>query len=81
MGRAHPRTERDTLGTYENLRGRHDDVRDSDYNDALVRLERTKTRRPGESHPWVVGKEEVGKYLTVVQECARAWLAIGDGRP
>ena len=51
------------------------------YNNALERLERTKERKPGEPHPWVVGKEEVSQYLTVVQECAKAWLAIGEGRP
>ena len=53
----------------------------TEYNDALARLERTKERKPGEPNPWVVGKDEVGKYLTVVQECAKSWLAIGDGHP
>jgi metallo-beta-lactamase class B len=51
------------------------------YNDALVRFERTKARKPGEPHPWVVGKAEVRKYLTVAEECAKSWLAIEDGRP
>src|SRR5665213_1900593 len=53
----------------------------TEYNDAMARLERTKERKPGEPNPWVVGKDEVGKYLTVVQECAKSWLAIGEGRP
>ncbi len=53
----------------------------TEYNDALARLERTKARRPGEPNPWVVGKGEVRNYLTVVQECAKSWLAIGEGRP
>src|ERR1051326_5293874 len=53
----------------------------TEYNDALNRLERTKARKAGEPHPWIVGKVEVEKYLTVVEECAKAWLAIGDGRP
>lgn len=53
----------------------------TEYNDALNRLERTKARKPGEPNPWVVGKAEVEKYLTVVQECAESWLAIGNGRP
>jgi metallo-beta-lactamase class B len=53
----------------------------TEYNDALTRLERTKARKPGEPNPWVVGKAEVGKYLTVVEECAKSWLAIGEGRP
>ena len=53
----------------------------TEYNDALARLDRTKARKPGEPNPWVVGKAEVGKYLTVVQECAKSWLAIDEGHP
>lgn len=56
-------------------------VNHTEYNDALARFERTKARKPGEANPWVVGKAEVQNYLTVVQECAKSWLAIGDGRP
>ena len=56
-------------------------VNHTEYNDALARFERTKTRKAGESNPWVVGKAEVRNYLTVVQECAKSWLAIGEGRP
>ena len=55
-------------------------VNHTDYNDALTRFERTKARKAGEPHPWVVGKAEVQKYLTVVEECAKSWLAISDGR-
>ena len=53
----------------------------TEYNDALARLARTKERKPGEPNPWVVGKPEVQKYLTVVEECAKSWLAIDEGRP
>jgi metallo-beta-lactamase class B len=53
----------------------------TEYNDALGRLERTKARKPGEPNPWVVGKPETQKYLTVVEECAKSWLAISEGRP
>jgi metallo-beta-lactamase class B len=53
----------------------------TEYNDALARLDRTKARKPGEPNPWVVGKPEVRKYLTVVEECAKSWLAIEEGRP
>src|SRR5580765_3163183 len=56
-------------------------VNHTEYNDALNRFERTKARKAGEPNPWIVGKDEVQKYLTVVEECAKAWLAIGDGRP
>ena len=53
----------------------------TEYNDALARLDRTRARKPGEPNPWVVGKPEVKKYLTVVEECAKSWLAIDEGRP
>ena len=56
-------------------------VNHTDYNDALNRFERTKARKEGEPNPWIVGKGEVEKYLTVVEECAKSWLAIGNGRP
>jgi metallo-beta-lactamase class B len=53
----------------------------TEYNDALNRLERTKARKEREPNPWIVGKHEVETYLTVVEECAKSWLAIGEGRP
>jgi metallo-beta-lactamase class B len=53
----------------------------TEYNDALNRFERTKARKASDPNPWIVGKGEVEKYLTVVEECAKAWLAIGEGRP
>jgi metallo-beta-lactamase class B len=56
-------------------------VNHTDYNDALNRFERTKNRKAGEAHPWIVGKAEVQTYLNVVEECAKSWLAIGNGRP
>src|SRR6185295_4966916 len=85
-------TSREMLQSYISNAGRFMDiaggagadviiVNHTEYNDALARFERTKARKPGEPHPWVVGKTEVRNYLTVVQECAKSWLAIGDGRP
>lgn len=53
----------------------------TEYNDALNRLEKTRNRKAGEPNPWVVGKPEISKYLTVVGECAKSWLAIDEGRP
>ena len=32
-------------------------------------------RRPGDPHPYVIGTDGVGRYLTVAEECARAELA------
>jgi metallo-beta-lactamase class B len=85
-------TSKEMLQSYISNAGRFLDIADgsgadviianhTEYNDALARFERTNARRPGESNPWVVGKTEVENYLTVVQECAKSWLAIGDGRP
>jgi metallo-beta-lactamase class B len=53
----------------------------TEYNDALARMERTRARKAGDPNPWIVGKGEVDNYLTVVEECAKSWLAIGAGRP
>jgi len=85
-------TSKEMLQSYISNAGRLLDIADgagadviignhTEYNDALARLEQTKARKPGDSNPWVVGKPEVRKYLTVVQECAKSWLAIGEGRP
>ena len=85
-------TSKEMLQSYISNAGRFKDIADgsgadviivnhTEYNDALARFERTKARKPGEPNPWVVGKTEVQNYLTVVQECAKSWLAIGDGRP
>jgi metallo-beta-lactamase class B len=85
-------TSKEMLQSYISNAARFKDIADgtgadviignhTEYNDALTRLEQTKARKPGEPNPWVVGKAEVRKYLTVVQECAKSWLAIDDGRP
>jgi len=85
-------TSREMLLSYISNAGRFLDIVDgsgadviignhTEYNDALARFGRTKARKPGEPNPWVVGKTEVRNYLTVVEECAKSWLAIGDGRP
>ena len=85
-------TSKEMLQSYISNAGRMLDLADgagadviignhTEYNDALARLEQTKARQPADPNPWVVGKTEVRNYLTVVQECARSWLAIDDGRP
>jgi metallo-beta-lactamase class B len=85
-------TSKEMLQSYISNAGRLLDIADgagadviignhTEYNNALEKLELTKARKPGDANPWVVGKPEVRKYLTVVQECAKSWLAIGEGRP
>jgi metallo-beta-lactamase class B len=85
-------TSKESLQSYISNAGRMQDIaggsgadviigNHTEYNDALARLEQTKERKPGEPNPWVVGKTEVRNYLTVVEECAKSWLAIDNGRP
>jgi metallo-beta-lactamase class B len=85
-------TSKEMLQSYISNAGRMQDIaggngadviigNHTEYNDALARLEQTRARQPGEPNPWVVGKTEVRNYLTVVQECAKSWLAIDNGRP
>jgi metallo-beta-lactamase class B len=85
-------TSKEMLQSYISNASRFKDIADgagadviignhTEYNDALARLDRTKALKAGEPNPWVVGKAEVGKYLTVVQECAKSWLAIDEGHP
>ncbi len=85
-------TSKEMLQSYISNAGRFKDIAEgsgadviignhTEYNDALARFERTKVRKAGEPNPWVVGKAEVLNYLTVVQECAKSWLAIDNGRP
>jgi metallo-beta-lactamase class B len=84
-------TSKEMLESYISNANRFKDISDgsgadviignhTEYNDALNRFERTKARKQGEPNPWVVGKGEVQTYLTVVEECAKSWLAIGNGR-
>ena len=53
----------------------------TEYNDAITKLAQLKARLPGDPHLWVIGKEGVRRYLTVAQQCGKAYLAIAEGRP
>ena len=52
----------------------------TEYNEAINRLAKLKERKPGEPNVWVIGKDEVEKYLTVASECAKSYQAIANGR-
>ena len=39
---------------------------------STTKLLKLSTRKPGEPHPYVIGTDAVGRYLTVASECARA---------
>jgi hydrogenase maturation protein HypF len=45
------------------------------YDGSTTKLPALEGRRPGSPHPYVIGTESVGRYLTVAAECARAGLA------
>jgi metallo-beta-lactamase class B len=45
------------------------------YDRTNTNLPALAKRKPGDRHPYVIGAEAVGRYLTVAEECARAALA------
>src|SRR5688500_19259313 len=46
------------------------------YDGSKTKLPAVKARKPGDRHPYVTGKDSVRNYLTVVNECAQAAIAI-----
>jgi metallo-beta-lactamase class B len=44
----------------------------TNYDGSTTKLPAMATRKPGDPHPYVVGQETVGRYLTVAEECAKA---------
>jgi metallo-beta-lactamase class B len=47
----------------------------TDYDGSKEKLPALAARSPGAPHPYVVGADSVGRYLTVAEECALAALA------
>ena len=47
----------------------------TNFDGSKTKIPALASRRPGAPHPYVVGAEAVGRYLTVAEECARAGLA------
>ncbi len=45
------------------------------FDGSKTKLPALAQRKPGEPHPYVIGKDGVQRYLTVVDECAQAGLA------
>jgi metallo-beta-lactamase class B len=45
------------------------------FDGSKTKIPALATRKAGEPHPYVIGKDAVGRYLTVVDECAQAGLA------
>jgi metallo-beta-lactamase class B len=46
----------------------------TNFDGSKTKLPAMATRKPGDPHPYVVGTDSVGRYLTVAEECAKAGL-------
>jgi len=44
----------------------------SEFDAAVTRIKMLAARKPGEPHPYELGKEAVARYFTVTSECAQA---------
>jgi metallo-beta-lactamase class B len=51
------------------------------FDGSKTKLPALAQRKPGDPHPYVIGKEAVQRYLTVVDECAQAGLAHAQQQP
>ena len=47
----------------------------TNFDGSKTKLPALATRQPGDPHPYVIGTDAVGRYLTVAHECAQAALA------
>src|SRR5438132_8290806 len=46
----------------------------TNFDGSKTKLPALAKRKPGDPHPYVIGNESIKRYLTVVQECAKAGL-------
>jgi metallo-beta-lactamase class B len=44
----------------------------SEFDYATTKIKLMAARKPGEPHPYEIGKDAVGRYFTVTEECAQA---------
>ena len=44
----------------------------TEFDSAVPKIRMHASRKPGEPHPFDLGKEAVGRYFTVTGECAQA---------
>ena len=47
----------------------------TEFDSASIKAQLMGLRKPGEANPFVIGGESVGRYLTVMAECAKAQIA------
>jgi metallo-beta-lactamase class B len=43
----------------------------SEFDNAVTKIRLMAARRPGEPHPYTIGREAVGRYFKVTEECAQ----------
>jgi metallo-beta-lactamase class B len=48
----------------------------SEFDDAVAKIARLATRKAGEPHPFLPGRDSVRRYMTVVEEVGRAGLVM-----
>ncbi len=48
----------------------------TNYDGSKEKLPALQRRKPGDQNPYVVGKEDVQRYLAVADECAKAGLLV-----
>jgi metallo-beta-lactamase class B len=53
----------------------------TDFDGTKVKAPALALRRPGQPHPYVIGKDGVSRYMTIAAECARAALINLDVKP
>jgi metallo-beta-lactamase class B len=44
----------------------------SEFDSAITKIRMLPSRKPGEPHPFEIGKEAVARYFVVTGECAQA---------
>jgi metallo-beta-lactamase class B len=53
----------------------------SEFDDAFLKAHTAASRKPGEANPFEVGRSAVGRYFTVVEDCATAAMVRAVGKP
>jgi metallo-beta-lactamase class B len=43
----------------------------SEFDNAVTKIRLMAARKPGEPHPYTIGREAVGRYFRVTEECAQ----------
>ena len=44
----------------------------TEFDDAVQKIKMIASRKPGEAHPFEIGKEAIARYFIIGQECGEA---------